>query len=190
MTAYAEFRSGAELLEHYKRVHRIMWGQNKPVQKRFVPPPAPVAATSPGKPPKLVTQNPEWVFRMDAIISAVSTVMGVSPVDMKSNRRMHRIALARQIAYYIGRKHTLLSLPAMGRILGHRDHTPVLHGVRKITDLIERQNENILRILSEAFFILHLNTTPSLTPVAAGQVEEGPSPVTPSSTAPILEEVA
>jgi len=59
----------------------------------------------------------------------------ISQAELVSNRRPRDVALARQVAYYLARELTPLSLPSIGRRFGGRDHTTVLHGIRKIAEL-------------------------------------------------------
>lgn len=65
----------------------------------------------------------------------VSDFFGVSEKDIDSKGRSGRIALIRQIAYYLCRTHTARSLPEIGRIFGDRDHSTIVHGVRRIRRL-------------------------------------------------------
>lgn len=58
---------------------------------------------------------------------------GVSMADMLSHRRNREYVTARQIAMYLAKQLTTRSLPFIGRRLGGRDHTTVLHGIRKIS---------------------------------------------------------
>lgn len=60
---------------------------------------------------------------------------GIPVLEMTSNRRPKDVALARQVAYYLARELTPLSLPSIGRRFGGRDHTTVLHGIRRIAEL-------------------------------------------------------
>lgn len=66
------------------------------------------------------------------VIRTVAEAHGVTPNDIISSRRLSSIALPRQIAMYLAKEMTGFSLPALGRQFGYRDHTTVLHGVRKI----------------------------------------------------------
>lgn len=50
-------------------------------------------------------------------------------------RRQAKLVRARHIAYYLSRKFTKHSLPQIGRSIGDRDHTTVLHGANKIANL-------------------------------------------------------
>ena len=60
---------------------------------------------------------------------------------MWSHRRTANLVRPRQIAMYLSRSLTAASLPEIGRRMGGRDHTTVLHGYRKITRLLETDVE-------------------------------------------------
>jgi chromosomal replication initiator protein len=51
---------------------------------------------------------------------------------MKSSARSRKLTLPRQIAMYLARELTSLSLPDIGRYFGGRDHTTVIHACRKV----------------------------------------------------------
>ena len=72
----------------------------------------------------------------DVITQAVSDFYGVSPEDVKSSKRNREIALPRQIAMYLTRDMTELSLPRIGDAFGGRDHTTVMHACDKISQLM------------------------------------------------------
>ena len=59
-------------------------------------------------------------------------------MDMRSARRTANIVRPRQVAMYLAKTLTLRSLPEIGRRFGGRDHTTVLHAVRKITALVAK----------------------------------------------------
>ena len=72
-----------------------------------------------------------------AVIIAVSEYFGVSVEDLKGSAQVRPIARPRQVAMYLCRQYcTHLSYPAVGRMLGGRDHTTILHGVKNIARLI------------------------------------------------------
>jgi chromosomal replication initiator protein len=60
----------------------------------------------------------------------------VSRADLLSSRRTANVVRPRQVAMYLGKTLTLRSLPEIGRRFGGRDHTTVLHAVRKIENLV------------------------------------------------------
>ena len=74
------------------------------------------------------------------IISAVAQQYQVPEEDLLGPRRTRRIALPRQVAMYLIRKETETSLPKIGQALGGRDHTTIMYGHDRISDLIERDN--------------------------------------------------
>ena len=73
---------------------------------------------------------------IDTIKTIVSADFGVSIIDIESERRDRPTCRARWAAMYLARTMTPLSLPVIGRLFGDRDHTTVLHAVRKIETLI------------------------------------------------------
>lgn len=63
----------------------------------------------------------------------------VSRQDLLSSRRTRNVVMPRQIAMYLSKTLTLRSLPEIGRRFGGRDHTTVLHAVRKIEELLKTE---------------------------------------------------
>lgn len=63
------------------------------------------------------------------IQNAVADAFGIPPEEMTSQTRKWRVAHPRQIAMMIARQHTGYSLPRLGRLFGHRDHTTILYGI-------------------------------------------------------------
>lgn len=76
-----------------------------------------------------------------AIVAAVCEHCDVSRVDLLSPRRSNSVVRPRQIAMWLARSLTTASLPEIGRRLGGRDHTTILHGVRTIDRLYETDAE-------------------------------------------------
>ena len=68
----------------------------------------------------------------EGITSGVAKFFNVKVAEMKGPRRTRQIVTPRQIAMFLARKHTGLSLPEIGKRFGGRDHTTVIHAVRKI----------------------------------------------------------
>lgn len=79
--------------------------------------------------------------RLDAIITHVCRHYGFSRADLLSQRRTADVVRARQIAMYLGKTLTQRSLPEIGRVLGGRDHTTVLHAVRKLAGLVVQDGD-------------------------------------------------
>ena len=61
--------------------------------------------------------------------------------EMLSQRRSRPLARPRQIAMYLAKQHTVNSLPDIGRKFSNRDHTTVIHAVKKIEELMKKDNE-------------------------------------------------
>ena len=73
--------------------------------------------------------------RIEDIQRVVARQYNVSRADLLSSRRTANVVRPRQVAMYLAKVLTLRSLPEIGRRFGGRDHTTVLHAVRKIETL-------------------------------------------------------
>lgn len=72
---------------------------------------------------------------IDEIQRAVSTYFDLKPIELISARRARVVARPRQIAMYLAKRLTTRSLPEIGRKFGGRDHSTVIHAVRRIEQL-------------------------------------------------------
>ena len=94
-------------------------------------------------------------IRIEDIQRAISRHYNVSRTELLSNRRTRAIVRPRQIAMYLAKTLTLRSLPEIGRRFGGRDHTTVLHAVKKIEGLsdtdekLAREIELLERLIKE-----------------------------------------
>jgi chromosomal replication initiator protein len=70
----------------------------------------------------------------------------IKQVDLESSKRSRNLAFPRQIAMYICRDLTDLSLPKIGEFFGNRDHTTVLHACEKITNEL-KSNESLREVI-------------------------------------------
>lgn len=75
-------------------------------------------------------------IKIDDILRTVSKHFGVNRADLLSNRRNRSIVRPRQIGMYLAKSLTSRSLPEIGRRFGNRDHTTVLHAIRKVEQLM------------------------------------------------------
>ena len=93
--------------------------------------------------------------RIEDIQKIVARQFNVSKNDLLSNRRTRVIVRPRQIAMYLAKVMTPRSLPEIGRRFGGRDHTTVLHAVRKIESMtsddqkLEHEIELLKRLILE-----------------------------------------
>jgi chromosomal replication initiator protein len=84
-------------------------------------------------------QEPRRV-KIEEIQRIVARQYNVSRADLLSSRRTANVVRPRQVAMYLAKTLTLRSLPEIGRRFGGRDHTTVLHAVRKIEHLVGADN--------------------------------------------------
>ena len=84
------------------------------------------------------TRDPKRV-KIEDIQKLVASHYNVSRADILSSRRTATVVRPRQIAMYLSKVLTLRSLPEIGRRFGGRDHTTVLHAVRKIEGLSQKE---------------------------------------------------
>ncbi|MEW6640960.1 MAG: chromosomal replication initiator protein DnaA [Pseudomonadota bacterium] len=82
-------------------------------------------------------QEPKRV-KIEDIQRVVARQYNVSRSDLLSSRRTANVVRPRQVAMYLAKTLTLRSLPEIGRRFGGRDHTTVLHAVRKIEALVSK----------------------------------------------------
>ncbi|MGJ4941198.1 chromosomal replication initiator protein DnaA [Bradyrhizobium sp. HKCCYLS1011] len=80
-------------------------------------------------------QEPKRI-KIEDIQRVVARQYNVSRSDLLSSRRTANVVRPRQVAMYLAKTLTLRSLPEIGRRFGGRDHTTVLHAVRKIEALV------------------------------------------------------
>ena len=80
-------------------------------------------------------------LNIESIQNVVAAHFNLNIQEMLSPRRSRSLARPRQIAMYLAKQHTTNSLPEIGRKFSNRDHTTVIHAVKKITELINKDNE-------------------------------------------------
>ena len=85
--------------------------------------------------------GPERRITVDEIQKTVAEHFTLKQADLLSERRTRSVARPRQIAMWLCKQHTTRSYPDIGRRFGGRDHTTVLHGVRKIEELIAQDDQ-------------------------------------------------
>jgi chromosomal replication initiator protein len=76
-------------------------------------------------------------IKIEDILRIIARHYAVSKADILSERRHRSVVLPRQIGMYLAKQLTARSLPEIGRRFGDRDHTTVLHAIRKIDKEIE-----------------------------------------------------
>jgi hypothetical protein len=149
-----EQASVSQVAAHRARLDRM--ARLNPIAARPVPMPIAIVArpVSHTVPALQCTSWPEWVIEIAHggstqprraqlyppirdIIEVVAEFYSVRPLDILSARRTFEIVRPRQIAAYLAKTMTPKSLPEVGRNFGGRDHSTILHAVRKIARLLE-----------------------------------------------------
>ena len=77
----------------------------------------------------------------ELIIEVVAEHFGVSPEDITSKKRNSEFVQPRQVVMYLCRKLTDTSYVNIGKLLGKKDHTTIIHGVNKIEDELKNNDE-------------------------------------------------
>ena len=80
-------------------------------------------------------------FTVPVILKTVASYFNIKVADMKSKKRSRDISTPRQIAMYICREYTKSSLPDIGKQFGGKDHTTVIFSYKKISKLVNENNE-------------------------------------------------
>ena len=99
----------------------------------------------------IISPNAQREVTPNLIIQVVSDHFGITPLDISSQKRTKEIVYPRQIVMYLCRNMTETPLQSIGRILGGRDHTTIIHGSEKIAaDMNKDDNlKNTIEILKK-----------------------------------------
>lgn len=89
----------------------------------------------------IIPSNKPKVITIEGIQEVVSKKYSIRMEDFAAKKRTKSIAFPRQIAMYLSRELTDLSLPKIGEEFGGRDHTTVIHAHEKIAKMIEKEME-------------------------------------------------
>ena len=96
----------------------------------------------------IVDQDDANVIQPTDIITATAQYFRLSVDDLYGSSRSQSVATARQIAMYLCRERTNLSLPKIGQLFGNRDHTTVMYAYKKISELM-KERRSIYNQVSE-----------------------------------------
>ncbi|WP_314503188.1 chromosomal replication initiator protein DnaA [uncultured Microbacterium sp.] len=96
----------------------------------------------------IVDQDDANVISPTDIITATAAYFKLTVDDLYGSSRSQAVATARQIAMYLCRERTSLSLPKIGQLFGNRDHTTVMYAYKKISDLM-KERRSIYNQVSE-----------------------------------------
>lgn len=96
----------------------------------------------------IVDQDDANVISPTDIITATAQYFKLTVDDLYGSSRSQSVAQARQIAMYLCRERTSLSLPKIGQLFGNRDHTTVMYAYKKISELM-KERRSIYNQVSE-----------------------------------------
>jgi chromosomal replication initiator protein len=104
---------------------------------------------------KDLLKEPKKLITVDFIQRCVAEEFGISSQDLKTRRRQKNIVLARQVAMYLSRELTDLSLPEIGSFFGGKDHTTVLYSYNKIKEdlnkkeVLKNRVERVIQVITQ-----------------------------------------
>ncbi len=88
----------------------------------------------------VLTDEQPIPITVEKIINEVSTVYGVSPDDLRSNKRSQQISIARKVAIYVVREITDMPLASIGTEFGGRDHSTIVYSVNSVVAAIQKDS--------------------------------------------------
>ena len=99
----------------------------------------------------IISPDEKKIITPEYIISVVAEHFNLTPGDLSGNKRNSKVVVPRQIAMYLCRDIIDTSLKMIGKVLGNRDHTTVMHGIEKIEKELETENnlKNTVDILKK-----------------------------------------
>jgi chromosomal replication initiator protein len=100
-----------------------------------------------------VLQNDERAVTIEIVQKAVADHYSLKVSELKSKNNSKSVALPRQIAMYLCKALTSASLPEIGRSFGGKHHSTVIHSIRKVEDLRQRDGDfnMVINTLMESF---------------------------------------
>ncbi len=91
---------------------------------------------------EILTDDQPMPVKVEKIIEEVASVYGISPEDIRSNKRTSQISTARKVAIYLVREITQLPLQQIGKEFGGRDHSTIVYAVNNVIENLKK-DENM-----------------------------------------------
>ncbi|MCX7770531.1 MAG: chromosomal replication initiator protein DnaA [Proteobacteria bacterium] len=97
----------------------------------------------------------ETTISVEQIQKTVSEYFQIKITDLKSQKKLKTISIPRQIAIFLSRKYTQLSLNDIGNKFGGKDHSTIIHSINKIKKMLDNDNsikkhiDNIEKMLTK-----------------------------------------
>ena len=86
----------------------------------------------------------------EAVLTAVCAVTGRSKIELRSDRKERGVARPRQVACFLMLQLSQMSLPKIGKFLGGRDHTTIIHANRVVQEKLDQGDELTTMIVRDA----------------------------------------
>ena len=83
---------------------------------------------------------------MESITQFVAKDLNIKPSEIRSKARSKNIVYARRVSIYICRELTQNTMPQLAQYFGMKDHTAISHTIKKINELIEKDEDFRLKI--------------------------------------------
>lgn len=91
----------------------------------------------------LISPDKDKIITVDHILNTVSEHFNISQNEIYSNSRSRNVAYPRQIAMYLCKRLTQNSVTDIGRMIGNRDHSTILHGIQKVEKDLSKNENNL-----------------------------------------------
>lgn len=88
-----------------------------------------------------IVQGSEKEVTIEGILEVVTDLYRVSATDLKGKSRKKEIVFPRQLAMYLAKEYTDLSLKSIGYHLGDRDHSTVIHAIQSVSEAMENRSD-------------------------------------------------
>ena len=100
-----------------------------------------------------VLQNDDRAVTIEGVQKAVADHYSLKVAELKSKNNSKSVAMPRQIAMYLCKNLTNASLPEIGKSFGGKHHSTVIHSIRKVEDLRQRDGDfnTLINSLMESF---------------------------------------
>jgi chromosomal replication initiator protein len=89
---------------------------------------------------KNIIKQKEEIISIELIQKVVSGFFNVKVSDLKTKRKYKGFVLPRQVSMYLSRKFTNASLLEIGEKFGGKDHSTVLHSIKKVEEKMAKEN--------------------------------------------------
>lgn len=133
--------SPAEQLESRRRLNALFRPHKFPAREAYKPKRRIIFIENPNAPRCPWPRPAGYLLRIEDIVRLVADRYNIKVSELKGQSRRHEAVRPRQIVCYLAKELTKKSLPDIGRRMGGRDHTTVLHSVRAVKERITKDED-------------------------------------------------